>query len=81
MEWTLLFFRFNPATYAHDIAVLKMSSPVDFTKTPHISPVCLPTKPFKDHKKCFIVGWGDDVYKVKHYNVWQWRTAVSTVDI
>nr|ACR15871.1 serine protease-like protein [Penaeus chinensis] len=54
---------FNPATYAHDIALLKMSSPVNFAKTPHIGPVCLPTKPFKDHKKCFIVGWGDDVYK------------------
>lgn len=53
---------FNPSTYMHDIAILRMNKPVDFTKTPHINPVCLSPAEF-GHKKCYVVGWGDDVYK------------------
>lgn len=61
-----LLYRYNPGTYLNDIALLQMNSPVDTTKTPHITPACLPkdTYKFKDDQKCYIVGWGDDVYKV-----------------
>ncbi|XP_068208067.1 phenoloxidase-activating factor 2-like [Palaemon carinicauda] len=56
---------YNPSTYKNDIALLQMMEPVDTYKTPHIAPICLPLESYelKDHSKCFIVGWGDDVYK------------------
>ncbi|XP_064077834.1 uncharacterized protein LOC135195524 isoform X2 [Macrobrachium nipponense] len=56
---------YNPGTYKNDIALLQMHEPVDTHRTPHIGPVCLPKADYelKDHSKCFIVGWGDDVYK------------------
>ena len=43
-----------------------MNRIIDTTKTPHIAPACLPkdSYKFKDDQKCYIVGWGDDVYKV-----------------
>ncbi|XP_069174264.1 phenoloxidase-activating factor 2-like [Procambarus clarkii] len=56
---------YNPTTYLNDIALLQMERPVDILRTPHISPACLPddTFTFDNHLNCFIVGWGDDVYK------------------
>lgn len=33
---------FYAGTLANDIAILRMSTPVDWTKHPHISPACLP---------------------------------------
>lgn len=61
-------FRYNQATFLNDIALLQMDRPVEISRTPHIGPVCLPksTYKFKDDKKCFIVGWGDDLYKVAY---------------
>ncbi|XP_071545974.1 phenoloxidase-activating factor 2-like isoform X2 [Panulirus ornatus] len=58
---------YNPATYVNDIALLHMNKAVDVSKTPHISPACLPKDMyiFENHMKCYIVGWGDDVYKPK----------------
>lgn len=56
---------YNPGTYLNDIALLQMNRPVDTTKTPHITPACLPkhSYKFRDDQKCYIVGWGDDAYK------------------
>ncbi|KAK3881346.1 hypothetical protein Pcinc_014218 [Petrolisthes cinctipes] len=56
---------YNPATYLNDIALLQLDRPVDLAKTPHIRPACLPEDNYKfeDEKKCYIVGWGEDVYK------------------
>lgn len=56
---------YNQATFLNDIALLQMDRPVDTSKTPHIAPACLPesTYKFEEDKKCFIVGWGDDLYK------------------
>lgn len=33
---------FYAGTLANDIAILRMNTPVDWTKHPHISPACLP---------------------------------------
>ncbi|XP_042212487.1 tryptase-2-like [Homarus americanus] len=56
---------YNPATYENDIAILQMEKSVDISRTPHISTACLPERDylFEDHLKCYVVGWGDDVYK------------------
>ncbi|KAK7068978.1 CLIP domain-containing serine protease [Halocaridina rubra] len=57
--------QYNPSTYLNDIALLEMRDPIDTYKTPHIGPVCLPKANYrlKDQSKCYIVGWGDDLYK------------------
>lgn len=39
---------FYAGTLANDIAVLRMSTPVDWTKHPHISPACLPHPQVRD---------------------------------
>ncbi|XP_053651691.2 phenoloxidase-activating factor 2-like [Cherax quadricarinatus] len=56
---------YNPATYVNDVALLQLDRPVDTYRTPHISPICLPEEDyrFENHMKCYIVGWGDDVYQ------------------
>ncbi|XP_073843388.1 uncharacterized protein isoform X2 [Musca autumnalis] len=57
----------HPEYYAgtldNDLAVLKLDSPVDFSKNPHISPACLPDK-FSDFTgaRCWTTGWGKDAF-------------------
>lgn len=52
--------QFEPRTYKNDIAVLKLSRPVTFTK--YISPVCLPYDSLRgevlDGKSAFAIGYG-----------------------
>ncbi|XP_019766389.2 uncharacterized protein LOC109541840 isoform X2 [Dendroctonus ponderosae] len=54
---------FYAGTLANDIAVLRMSTPVDWTKHPHISPACLP-HPQDDYTgaRCWTTGWGKDAF-------------------
>lgn len=55
----------NPDFYSgnliNDIAVVRMTVPVDFVKNPHVSPVCLPARS-QDFtgRRCWITGWGKD---------------------
>ncbi|KAM4530472.1 chymotrypsin-like protease CTRL-1 isoform 2-T2 [Odontesthes bonariensis] len=50
---------YNENTKANDIALLELSSPVEFTS--HIRPVCLAggESVFPDGLSCWITGWGD----------------------
>ncbi|KAK7068805.1 CLIP domain-containing serine protease [Halocaridina rubra] len=55
----------NPDFYSgnliNDIAVIRMASPVDFLRNPHISPICLPARG-QDFtgQRCWVSGWGKD---------------------
>ncbi|KAL5292020.1 CLIPA10 family protein [Megaselia abdita] len=57
----------HPEYYAgtldNDLAILKIDSPVDFQKNPHISAACLPDK-FSDFTgaRCWTTGWGKDAF-------------------
>ncbi|KAF7270783.1 hypothetical protein GWI33_016288 [Rhynchophorus ferrugineus] len=54
---------FYAGTLYNDIAILRMSSPVDWSKHPHISPACLP-HPQDDYtgSRCWTTGWGKDAF-------------------
>ncbi|XP_050301446.1 uncharacterized protein LOC126739699 isoform X1 [Anthonomus grandis grandis] len=54
---------FYAGTLANDIAILRMSTPVDFAKHPHIAPACLP-HPQDDYTgtRCWTTGWGKDAF-------------------
>ncbi|XP_066249866.1 uncharacterized protein [Euwallacea similis] len=54
---------FYAGTLANDIAILRMNTPVDWTKHPHISPACLP-HPQDDYTgaRCWTTGWGKDAF-------------------
>ncbi|CRK95878.1 CLUMA_CG009324, isoform B [Clunio marinus] len=62
----------HPEYYAgtldNDLAILKLSQPVDFSGTPHISPACLPDK-FTDfsRQRCWTTGWGKDNWEYGKY--------------
>ena len=62
--------KFDPFTYEYDIALLHLSSAVEFTQ--HISPICLPSSDSGEDdgvegSKGYITGWGT-IYEGK-YNV------------
>ncbi|CAL4069647.1 unnamed protein product [Meganyctiphanes norvegica] len=47
----------------NDIAVMKLTAPVDFASNPHITPVCLPdsSDDFRG-QQCTVTGWGKDAF-------------------
>ena len=57
----------HPEYYAgtldNDMAILKLSQPVDFSNNPHISPACLPDR-YTDFtgSRCWTTGWGKDAW-------------------
>ncbi|XP_074029638.1 uncharacterized protein isoform X1 [Leptinotarsa decemlineata] len=54
---------FYAGTLYNDIAVLRMDTPVDWSKHPHISPACLP-HPHDEYtgSRCWTTGWGKDAF-------------------
>lgn len=53
--------QFNPNTLPNDFALLVLDRLVD--KFENIGTICLPTQNQKiDSKKCFVSGWGKDVF-------------------
>ena len=48
----------------NDIAMIRLDGYVDYSKNPHISPVCLPdrTQEFAG-QRCYVTGWGKDSFK------------------
>lgn len=57
----------HPEYYAgtldNDLAILKLTAPVDFNNNPHISPACLPDR-HSDFTgaRCWTTGWGKDAF-------------------
>jgi len=51
---------YNPRTFVNDIAMLKLSRPVQYTQ--YIRPVCLPTGNPQVGSNCVLTGWG----KIRH---------------
>ncbi|KAG8454318.1 hypothetical protein GDO86_000820 [Hymenochirus boettgeri] len=54
----IIYENYTSMTHINDIALLELSTPVNFTNT--IRPVCLPDSSdiFPDDKSCYITGWG-----------------------
>ncbi|GLG97993.1 Phenoloxidase-activating factor 2, partial [Gryllus bimaculatus] len=54
---------FYAGTLYNDLAVLRLSSPVDLQAHPHISPACLP-QAHVDYagSRCWTTGWGKDAF-------------------
>ena len=54
---------FYPGNLYNDIAMIRLKGYVDYTRNPHVSPVCLP-----DHledfagERCHVSGWGKDAF-------------------
>ncbi|CAL4074479.1 unnamed protein product, partial [Meganyctiphanes norvegica] len=54
---------FYKGNLQNDIAVLRLSTPVDFDTNPHVSPVCLPTSTSDySNQICTVTGWGKDAF-------------------
>ncbi|CAL4103096.1 unnamed protein product, partial [Meganyctiphanes norvegica] len=55
--------QYTKGTLENDLAMLRLSSNVDFTSNPHIGPVCLPDK-FTGFRQngCMVTGWGKDAF-------------------
>lgn len=59
---------FYPGNLYNDIAMVRLKGYVDFTRNPHVSPVCLP-----DHQedfagqRCHVSGWGKDAFESGSY--------------
>ncbi|XP_035682778.1 trypsin-3-like [Branchiostoma floridae] len=49
--------QYNSRNIDNDIALLKLSSSIEFTD--YASPVCLPTVDAPDGTMCYVTGWGD----------------------
>jgi V8-like Glu-specific endopeptidase len=57
----------HPEYYAgnliNDIAIVKLNGFVDFSKYPHIAPICLPERNADFiGKRCYATGWGKDAF-------------------
>ncbi|XP_063281410.1 transmembrane protease serine 11G-like [Pelobates fuscus] len=58
LEKIIIYENYTSTTHANDIALIKLSTPVNFTQ--YIRPVCLPDKSniFADSSSCYVTGWG-----------------------
>lgn len=54
---------FYAGTLYNDIAVLRLTQPIDPVRSPHIAPACLPD-PHYDYtgSRCWTTGWGKDAF-------------------
>jgi len=54
---------FYPGNLYNDIAMIRLKGYVDFTRNPHVSPVCLPDH-LEDYagQRCHVTGWGKDAF-------------------
>ena len=48
--------RFKPSSFAWDIAVIRLYSPLTFND--YVQPVCLPSTAVADNTHCVVTGWG-----------------------
>ena len=61
---------FDNYTYQNNIAVIVLSSPVDFKAHPNIKPACLPTRQTKsalENGKAVFSGWGTLSQRLQKY--------------
>jgi len=58
---------FYPGNLYNDIAMVRLKGYVDFTRNPHVSPVCLPDlrEDFAG-RRCHVSGWGKDAFNGKY---------------
>ncbi|OCT97346.1 transmembrane protease serine 11C [Xenopus laevis] len=58
IEKIIIYEGYTSETHKNDIALLKLFTPLNFTRT--IRPVCLPEASdiFSDNSSCYITGWG-----------------------
>lgn len=70
--------QFNPLNLAYDVAILKLESDIDFTQSPHISPICLaePFESFTGHR-CYVSGWGKNAFG----NQGEYQSVLTKVDL
>lgn len=72
----------NPDFYSgnliNDLAVIRLSRPVDFIRNPHISPICLPARG-QDFtgQRCWVSGWGKDGFGDNG----QYQSVLKEVDL
>ncbi|XP_046399362.1 uncharacterized protein LOC124165869 isoform X2 [Ischnura elegans] len=54
---------FYAGTLYNDLAILRLQRPVDFARSPHISPACMPDR-YRDYSgaRCWTTGWGKDAF-------------------
>jgi hypothetical protein len=71
---------FNPRSLANDIALLKLTNPVQLDE--HINVVCLPQQNYYSNSgECFATGWGKNVFGKKgKYSVIMKRVPLPMVE-
>ena len=59
---------FYPGNLYNDLAMIRLKGYVDFTRNPHVSPVCLPDlhENFAGYR-CHVSGWGKDAFEAGSY--------------
>lgn len=55
--------RFNSGNLQNDVALLRLSQPVDINNAPHINTACLPASGQAfDYQRCWVAGFGKDAF-------------------
>ncbi|KAK3853090.1 hypothetical protein Pcinc_040349 [Petrolisthes cinctipes] len=61
----------------NDLAVVRLREPVDALRSPHITPICLPSRPDYTGHRCWVSGWGKDDFGSSG----QYQTILKEVDM
>ena len=60
----------NSKLTVNDFALIRLSEQVDFSRHPHIRPICIPDYKFQDYRDeepVIVVGWGRTEVKFERY--------------
>ena len=71
----------NDAHTINDVALLKLKDPVDFLKTPHIRPICLPSFSYESFTgyRATVAGWGATHDDDKIWSQFLLKTEVNVI--
>lgn len=71
---------FNPNNLKNDVAILRLTTPINLGQYPTISTICLPTTTYVGNR-CFVSGWGkNDFSNAGTYQAIQKEVDVPVLD-
>lgn len=78
VESVLLHPGYSSPRKNYDIALIQLSSPVNYTA--NVLPICLPDTMFPVGTQCFITGWGTRTVNVQDFPQFLQEAVIPTID-